>query len=187
MPAPVPTRVGSFFDYEFHQTAIFAADQDAAVQLYRDLGYENWIEDNAELKGILDGKPVVTKARMQFNYDVFGGELEFLTYEGPNRHAEQGRTGLPPFISHMSTYVDDVRWHTVQMYREFGMLPYHRFITQNHTNPAVVGKKRFIEAIYDTRALLGFDLKMIQKVAWDFNDNAWLHFDIEDAAGDHAV
>ena len=178
MPEPIPTNVSGFFDYQFHQVAIFTDDQGAALWQYYKLGYERWIHDTAELKGLLHGEEVITKADMAFNYDIMPMELEFLTYHGPNRHAQEGRTGRIPFISHMSVYVDDVRAEASQLYTNHEMLPYHRFITQNHSNPNVIGKKRFIECIYDTRVLLGYDLKLIQKVAWDFNDDDWLLYQI---------
>lgn len=177
MPAPIPTAVpNGFFDYQFHQVAMFCPDgADAAKAHWERLGYNNWIEDNAELKGLLHGEPVVTKARMLFNYDIMPMELEFLEYYGPSRwESVQQNEGLTPFVSHMSVYVDDVIQETRILKDALGFGPFHRFITQNHTNPGVVGKKRFIESIFDTHNLLGYDTKLIQKVSWDYPDEAWL-------------
>ena len=167
----------SVFGYQFHQIAIYAAHQDDAVEFYRNLGHNDWIEDYASLVGWLDGELVETQAHMQFNYDIMPMELEFLTYSGPNRHAAQGRDGEVPFISHMSVYTDDV----FEIIKQFRMKPYHRFVTRNHANPGVAGKKRFIECIYDTRNVLGYDIKFIQKVPWDFPDDMWLSLNLDDA------
>lgn len=178
MPAPIPVDRNlepfASLKYQWHQVAIFTADINRSVFQYRRLGFQNWIEDRAELKGFLWGAPVVTQAHMMFGYGVMPMELEFLSYRGPNRHLSEGRTGAPPFISHMSAYVDDVKQTCMDLLHDSGKTPYHRFITQNHTNPNVVGKKRFIEAIYDTREDLGYDLKFIQKVPWDYDDAEWL-------------
>jgi len=185
MPAPIPVNqhvIGnknSVLDYQFHQVAIFTGDVEEAMAPYISMGYDRWIIDTCTLKGFLHGEPVETRATMAFNYDIMPMELEFLHYEGPNRHDMEGRTGGQPFISHMSAYVDDVKEASVRIYEELGLLPYHRFITTDNTNPAVVGKKRFIECIYDFRDVLGYDLKLIEKVSWDYSDNQWLFFDIE--------
>lgn len=184
MPPAIPTNVPSFFGYQFHQVAIFTDHAEEAVEEYQAMGYTEWVNDTADLIGYFHGQFVVTKATMWFNYDIFPGELEFLEYEGPNRHADEGRTGEKPFISHMSTYSDSVFRDSVDFWKKFGKLPYHQFITANNSNPAVAGKKRFIECIYDFRDLLGFDIKLIQKVPWDFDESLWLTFD---PAADHRV
>lgn len=180
MPEPIPSNVPSLLQNQFHQVAIFTADRDAAVEKYEALGYNNWVFDDADLLGVLNGEPVITKARMAFNYDIFPGELEFLEYRGPNRHSLEGRDGTQPFISHMSTYVEDVFAASMILYREAGILPYHKFVTANNTNPAVAGKKRFVECIYDYRDVLGYDLKLIQKVPWNYDADEWIDFDIEE-------
>jgi hypothetical protein len=180
MPAPIPSNVRSFLPYQWHQVAIYTDEPERAIEQYERLGYRNWVYDQADLIGNLEGEAVVTKAYMAFNYDIFPGELEFLRYIGPNRHQQEGRDGEVPFISHMSTYVDNVFLESTQIYKTFGMIPYHQFITGNNTNPAVKGLKRFIECIYDFRDLLGYDLKLIQKVPWDIpNHNAWTSFNVQ--------
>lgn len=168
--------------YQFHQVAIFQGptelrfrpDLDAPRSILQLIGFRGWIEDTADLKGILDGEPVLTRARMLFSYELMPMEFEFLWYDGPSHNlANWEVNGNNPFISHLSTYVDDIFEATREMASIFGA-PFHRFITQSHTNPAVIGKKRFIESIFNTRLSLGFDLKLIQKVPWDYNDNDWL-------------
>lgn len=174
MPAPIPSPVNGLFGYQFHQVAIFCPNGvNAAVDHWRDLGYIGWIEDNAELKGILGKVEVLTTARMLFNYDIMPMELEFLEYHGPSRWQTIPRW-QQPFISHMSVYVDDVMEDTKRLTALLGQPPFHRFITQNHSNPGVRGKKRFIESIFDTRGILGYDTKLIQKVPWDYRDADWL-------------
>jgi len=180
MPAPIPVNetvknnVFSVLDYQFHQVAIFTDSVEKSMKPYQNMGYDKWIIDTADLEGILLGQEVVTKATMAFNYDIMPMELEFLQYEGPNRHSNAGRTGEIPFITHMSTYVDDVKESSQKIFDQLGLLPYHRFITNNNTNPAVKGKKRFIECIYDLRDQIGYDLKLIEKVSWDYDNDSWL-------------
>lgn len=171
--------------YQFHQVAIFQgptelrriSDLESPVNILGLLGFRGWIEDTADLKGILDGEPVITRAKMLFSYELMPMEFEFLWYDGPSHNRTRWEYESNPFISHLSTYVDDIFEATIEMASIFGA-PFHRFITQSHTNPAVVGKKRFIESIFNTRFSLGFDLKLIQKVPWDYNDNDWLAWKI---------
>jgi hypothetical protein len=197
MPEPIPTIPStSFFDYQFHQVAIYVPDGiDEAVAAWKNLGYNDWIEDHADLVGTLSdsfvstGDPfitttrrpprdVVTHAHMAFNYDIMPMELEFLHYKGESRWQGTEGRGMSPFISHMSTYVDDVVMESRVLAAFLKRQPFHRFITKNHSNPGVKGKKRFIESIFDTRSLLGYDLKMIQKVDWDYPDENWLGVDL---------
>jgi hypothetical protein len=195
MPAPIPTAVSSILPYTFHQVAMFCPlgeDQALrAVDFWRDQGFGRWITDTSLLVGRYDdsyegydhgGLQVQTKATMFFNYDIMAGmELEFLAYENVRgKHRWSGTIMHPsdPFITHMSTYVDDVKLEARKMTRFFGFPPYHRFITTNNTNPAVHGKKRFIECIFATRDLIGYDVKLIEKVCWDYQDSDWLNFEI---------
>lgn len=166
---PVPaTDPSSWFGLKFHQVAIYSANVFESVNMWKDMGYEDWTYDEAILSGTEWGKPGSKKAFMAFNYDILPNELEFVHYSAPTRHLQDERDGNPPFISHMSVMVDDVQWETLRIFNRFGMKPYHEFLTGHHTNERVKGRKRFKEAIYDTRGLLGFDLKLIQRVPWDY-------------------
>ncbi len=198
MPAPIPTAVSSILPYTFHQVAMYCplgeAQAEAAVDLWKDQGFANWITDTSLLVGYYDedyvaekglrvGGQIQTRAMMWFNYDIMAGmELEFLAYENVRGHHRWDGIGsgnpmytYEPFITHMSTYVDDVILEARKMKRFFGFPPYHRFITTGNTNPAVKGKKRFIECIFATRSMIGYDLKLIQKVDWNYQDSDWLN------------
>lgn len=174
MPEPIRSNVLGMFDYQFHQVAMYFPGGPWQAKSYMNaLGYSNWHSDRATLHGFLDTEEVNTEAVMCFNYDIMPMELELLYYSGPSRWA--GVDALAhPFVSHMSVYTDDVVADTKRMTQRFGAAPFHRFITKNHTNPRVAGKKRFIESIFNTHAIMGFDIKLIQKVPHDFNDDEWL-------------
>lgn len=167
--APVEaTDPASFFNLKFHQVAIYSGDVFKSVDQWKSLGYENWSYDEAILSGNEWGKLGSKQAVMAFNYDILPNELEFVHYSAPTRHLQDERDGNPPFLSHMSVMVEDVVWETLRIFNRYGISPYHRFTTREHTNPAVKGKKRFKEAIYDMRDMIGFDLKLIQRVPWEY-------------------
>lgn len=193
MPPPIPVNVkGTVLPYQFHQVAMFLPHMvymEEAVRAYELAGFRNWMEDNAVLKGFYRNPNIPTiapeawepsrvEARMMFNYDSMPMELEFLKYNsGLHRHSQRMYERFP-FVSHFSTYVDDVI-DGIQKMREAGFgMPFHRFVTQEHTNPHVVGKKRFIEAIFATKHTIGYDLKLIQKVPWDYDDTKYLNHPI---------
>jgi hypothetical protein len=167
-----PTQQGPF-NFQFHQVAMFTTDIDGAVGALSDLGFDNWSWDEAVLRGqrLLNNQwqDVVTKARMAFNYDIMPLELEFLEYDSKSEHRHRDRMRLEavPFISHMSVHVKSVVQTMRRMRSGWDLIPYHLFITEQHTNPAVKDKKRFVECIYDTRANLGYDIKCIERLPWD--------------------
>lgn len=161
------------FGFKFHQVAMYCPDGvGEAVKSYRSIGYDEWSHDMASLRGLLkvDGSwnEIETTAQMAFNYQALPMELEFLKYHGgQHRHRERERLSAIPFISHMSVHVASVKDQMELMKSVYGMEPYHVFVTDEHTNQAVRNHKRFIECIFDTRDVLGYDVKCIERIAWD--------------------
>lgn len=164
---PVFAEPISMFGHDFHQLAIYHPEPNAAIRFLSGIGFNDWHRDSAKLKGLLvtggSMRQTEISAEMVFNYQILNGrELEFVSYLN-HPHPRYGRE-VAPFISHLSAYVEDVQKSAEDIESEFGMIPFHRFDTGNHTNPRVAGKKFFREAIYQTRQKLGFDLKLIEKV-----------------------
>lgn len=168
---PVPGPDDAVFGLKFHQVAIYCADMQRAILEWTVMGYSRWHYDEAVLVGLDRGELSRKQARMAFNYDIMPLELEYVSYMGP-RNSQDSRDGSSPFISHLSTMVEDVDEKCAQLMMDFGIAPYHQFVTEQHSNPNVAGKKRFKEAIFDTAAMLGFDIKLIQRVPWDYGQEA---------------
>jgi hypothetical protein len=167
----IPAPPDGLWDLKFHQVAIYHNDPETAVMEWSDMGYDQWTSDVATLVGMEWGDPSQKEGQMWFNYDILPMEFEYVKYSTEFRHTLDQRDGHPPFISHMSTYVEDLDAQVQKVEDALGITPYHRFVTRNHQNPYVVEKEvRFKEAIYDTRLLLGFDVKMIQRVPLDYAD-----------------
>lgn len=159
----------SIFKLKFHQVAIYCWNPLLQVQWWEDNGFGDWHFDQALLVGQDRGVQVSKKATMAFNYDIMPLELEYVSYHGPRNSVDE-RSGSVPFLSHLSTIVEDVDDEMGRIEKETGLRPYHQFVTEGHTNPKVKFKKRFKEAIYDTRFVLGFDIKLIQRVPWDYGN-----------------
>lgn len=165
----IPTPPGSWFGLKFHQVAIYVAEMTTATGWWEDRGYTAWVWDTATLRGVEkdDSGEYVHSTKvghMAFNYDILPCELEYVRYETPTRNPTDDRDGSEPFISHMSTYVSDIKDEISRLYVNHDVQPYHRFYTSEHHNKGLPEGTYFEEAIYDTRRFLGFDLKLIQKV-----------------------
>jgi len=168
----IPAPEGSIFGLKFHQVAIYHNKPELAVDAWMDMGFDNWSEDTALLVGAEFGDPSVKEGHMFFNYDILPMELEYVHYSTGRRHNRDPRDGSEPFISHMSTYVEDLEHELARIQADVGMEPYHRFTTQDHSNPVVVERKmRFKEAIFNTRSFLGYDIKLIQRVPLNYVDH----------------
>jgi hypothetical protein len=151
----------------FHQVALYVGDHDLALALYQNMGYTEWVHDEAILDGYACDDRTVLKGRMSFAYNMLEGkELEILTYEtlrGQSHHELGGRVPGPPFISHLSAHTEDIEQVHLCALR-MGLQVIHSFQTFNHTNPAIAGKRRFAEAILGTRHILGYDIKFIERI-----------------------
>ena len=147
---------------EFHQIAMYVPDRESSVSGMIGLGFTEWSYDSADLEGTYLDEPCTIRGNMAFNYQFLPGkELEFISYDG---HPDAIYRGMGTFISHISSYVEDVDKSVEVVHAITKMTPYHRFTTRNHDNERIAGKKHFREAIFDTRARFGFNLKLIEKV-----------------------
>lgn len=152
------------------QIAFYAPGPLAEAEIKNMLGLANadWTEDyvTGDVK-VFGGDPSVSKAKLQFNYDL-GIEVEILTYlEGPNWHRERERHSRhnddfefnprrEAFVSHLGFHVND---------EDMPLLPWRvaqSMITTFHSNPAIAGRS-YEYVIYDTKDMLGVDLKYIKR------------------------
>jgi hypothetical protein len=160
-------------EYQFHQVAMYyphIEQVEDVVAMWQRMGHD-YAEDNAALRGAKVNKATgewedsVVQAKMLFNYTIMPMEFEVLHYSaGPHRYVGE----QSPLLSHFSVYTENLEREAGLLADALGFGPYYRFTTEGHTNPRVKGKKRFTETIFDTRSLIGADLKFIQKVAWDY-------------------
>jgi hypothetical protein len=149
--------------------------QDAAIDVYRSMGYNDWVRDEALYVGSWEDNPVECRAHLAFNYQAIMGnlELEFFWYsdgESPMIARASGRTDL--FISHMSAYVNDVDEIAAGLSDSLGE-PYYKRETHDHQNAHVKGIKRFREYVWNTHEVIGYDLKIIQRISHEDDDERY--------------
>lgn len=164
---------------KFEQVAMYVPHIDEAKhQYYKQFGITDWKEDTVTATGWIgiNNNDVRSKlclmtnvARLAFNYDL-GFELELIHYvAGKNWHHERGRIDehgdcSKAFASHMSYHVEDMEGAIVK-FEKSGLKVIQNVTTISHTNPYLLEKKRkYNYAIFDSRELLGFDLKLIKRI-----------------------
>lgn len=125
-----------------------------------ELGNPGTLESTELVKG-------VNEANLQFNYQAGNGsdgaagkplELEILQYtEGPNWVQDLG-----PVVSHLGMHCTA---EELLEFRDFfaseGVQVAQEVETLAHTNPNIAGKRTYNYVIFDTRSILGVDLKFI--------------------------
>lgn len=147
--------------FMIEQVAICPADPEAAAQLLKDMGAESWTKDHVSAEGAVYGRVGSNEADLQFNYDLLvGNEFELLHYtDGPNWMAHANRFNS---VSHLGMHCSA---EELEQWREFfdarGIRVAQEVFTKQHTNPHIAGKRTYNYVIFDTKFILGVDLKFI--------------------------
>lgn len=135
--------------------------EDLALKFLARCGIKDWTNDMVKATGTVYATSGKNEAHLRFNYDAFSGkELELLKYEkGPNwlQHSAQ-----LPAVSHIGMHCseDDLAdWRVVMA--EFEIRLAQEVWTDSHSNPRIAGCRRYHYVIYNTRGLIGVDMKFI--------------------------
>ena len=147
--------------FSVQQIALAPPDTEAAIALLKDMGMGNWSQDVVLAHGEVFGKPVGRSVgSLAFNYEGLAQarELEVLGYiEGANWMERHG-----PSASHIGTHCTDEeleQWRKFFARRKIKVA--QELHTESHTNPAIDGKRWYHYVIFDTRPILGVDVKFI--------------------------
>lgn len=153
--------------FQIQQIALCPKDPTRARRLLEDLGLEDWLFDNVHATGVVRGAMAENHAHLQFNYQAGTGadeaagkslELEILNY--PNGHNWMEKNG--PSVSHIGMHCTS---EELEQFREYfaynGIGVAQEVQTLAHTNPAIKDSRRYQYAIFDTKDILGVDLKFI--------------------------
>lgn len=152
-------------NFNIEQVALFPPDPERAKQLLADMGLTDWAEDVVLASGVvkIDGERIAvcpSIGQLSFNYQALNAarELEVLHYtEG--KHWMMGREHA---VSHLGMHCKEAeltQWREFFAARQIGVA--QELWTQEHSNPAIQGKRWYHYVIFDTRPILGVDLKFI--------------------------
>lgn len=151
--------------FTIEQIAICPKDPVAARALLRDIGAVTWHEDHVVADGRVFGFEGSNHADLAFNYELFSGkEFEVLHYtKGSNWMEGKVRANS---VSHLGMHcsADDLmKWREFFAARSISVA--QEVMTQSHSNPAIAGERWYNYVIFDTKEILGVDLKFIVRRA----------------------
>jgi len=146
------------------QIAICPKDPSKAKQLLKDMGAVDWSEDRVIAKGKVFDNQSENTADLSFNYDLIQGkEFEVLNYiAGDNWMKEQSRVNSVSHLGMHCTADELLNWR--DFFDERGIKVAQEVFTKSHTNPVIAGKRKYNYVIFDTKEILGVDLKFIVRI-----------------------
>ena len=146
------------------QVALCPRDPEAAIRLLKEIGLDEWVEDHVVANGRVFDQPGKNEADLAFNYQNTRPEgkpleLEVLHYtRGPN-----WMVGRQPAVSHLGMHCTSDELDEFRLkFHALGIGVSQEVFTESHTNPYLLEvKRKYQYVIFDTRRILGVDLKFI--------------------------
>jgi len=177
--------------FKIEQIALYPVNGSTARSFLAKLGLNEWHHDTVKAHGEVFGEPGENEAHLAFNYQAGNGEffasgptnmalgykpleLEVLAYtDGPNwmdEQIEEGAVASEGAVSHLGMHVTEEQLQEFDVVmREFQIPIAQRVHTTSHTNPVIKDSRRYKYVIYDTRHLIGVDLKFIVRLPYNGN------------------
>lgn len=149
-------------EYKVEQIALCPRDPVAAMNLLSEIGMKEWAKDIVVANGKVFGDEGSNVAQLSFNYTALQGarELEVLHYtDGKNWMAEPSRVNSVSHLGMHCSAEELVEWRA--FFAERGIDVAQEVLTESHTNPVIAGKRWYNYVIFDTKEILGVDLKFI--------------------------
>jgi len=143
------------------QIAITTRDTEKTKELLGEIFGAEFITDEVEAVGTVFGTPTQNKAELNFSYQLGKFEFEILKYKEGDNWVE--RNGQEYGMTHLGLHVDDIEAWKRKM-SGLGFIIAQEVKTINHTNHVIKGKRLYHYVIFDTREVLGFDLKLIKRL-----------------------
>ncbi len=147
--------------FSVQQIALLPPDPARAIALLTAMGITDWVHDTVTAHGTVFGEPEPKSVgKLAFNYTGLAEarELEVLGYQsGKNWMDRHG-----PSVSHIGTHCTDSElseWFG--FFKERGIPIAQELFTEDHTNAAIRNQRWYHYVIFDTRAILGCDVKFI--------------------------
>jgi len=162
--------------FKIQQVALFPYDAKRAKKLLCDLGLDQWTLDTVKANGQVFGRDAENTAELHFNYQAGNGadeaagkplELEILDYTEGDNWMEENSSSLDS-VSHLGMHCTAAELEQFRSYfAAEGIAVAQEVITQSHTNPVIDGQRRYNYVIFDTRDIIGVDLKFIVRLTQD--------------------
>jgi hypothetical protein len=157
----------SILKFKIEQIAICPKDPAAAIELLTELGAAEWARDHVISDGHVFGIKGRNEADLAFNYAMDEHEgnpkpLEFEVLNYTNGHNWMDNAERQNSVSHLGMHCSAEE--LVEFKKFFlarGIRVAQEVFTDTHTNPVIAGKRWYNYCIFDTKGILGVDLKFI--------------------------
>jgi hypothetical protein len=148
------------------QFAICPTNPAAAIELLTALGAEDWARDHVVAQGEVFGKTECrNEADLAFSYTL-APDKEFEVLHYTTGHNWMGELLRWNSASHLGMHCSEEELAEFRaFFKERGIPVAQEVFTESHTNPVISGKRWYHYVIFDTRHLLGIDLKFIVRMA----------------------
>ena len=151
-------------NFVIEQIAICPRDPKAAIKLLTEMGADEWAHDIVVATGsVYESQNKTNVADLAFNYSLREGEEKPLEFEVLHyRTGDNWMAHNPPSVSHLGMHCSAPElneWKTFFKRRGIGIA--QEVKTESHTNPVIAGKRFYQYCIFDTREILGVDIKFI--------------------------
>lgn len=146
--------------FTIEQIAIYPPDHEKAIELLTSMGAEEWSHDVVVADGSVRGEKDETNvAILSFNYDLGGAkEFEVLNYKA----GDHWMRNVDYSVSHLGMHCDSGELHQWKVFFQRHNIKIAQEVnTISHTNPVIAGKRLYHYCIFDTRGILGVDIKFI--------------------------
>ena len=148
--------------FKIEQIALHPKSVPAAMELLAAMGLAEWAYDHVHAVGHVFGDLGANEADLAFNYEASPAktlELEVLHYtRGPNWMVNEARSAVSHIGMHV-TIAELEEWRRFFAGRSIQVA--QSVETVSHDNPVIAGKRCYTYVIFDTREILGADVKFI--------------------------
>lgn len=151
--------------FSIEQIALAPKDPAKARQLLNEMGFhaEEWIKDTVHASGVVFGSNAENRAELNFFEGMSVHELEILDYQSGTNWIDETTGGARNIVSHLGMHCSDEdelnSWKV--FFAERGISIAQEVETLHHTNPAIAGKRQYHYVVFNTREILGTDIKII--------------------------
>lgn len=153
--------------FRIEQIAICPSNPHAAISLLTDMGLGEWARDHVVADGAVFQDAGRNEADLAFNYDATSTkplELEVLHYTtGRNWMQHRDRVNSVSHLGMHCTAEELVQW--TQFFADRQIPIAQSVDTVSHTNPVIAGQRWYRYCIFNTKHILGVDVKFIVRKA----------------------
>jgi hypothetical protein len=158
--------------FKIEQIALCPKNPTLARELLTDLGLYEWFLDSVHASGSVFGALCDNHALLSFNYQAGNGvdaeagkplELEVLHYTAGRNWMDRA----PGTVSHLGMHCSEKELDEYRAYfKSKGIAVAQEVKTIGHTNQNIANSRRYNYVIFDTREILGVDLKFIVRLPY---------------------